>query len=161
MDHDQLYIAVRAALRAGEPPVWLADNVIPMDGVTPWGQDVIEVLIDPRPTADGTSGDLYCLQVKPTGLLVSRKGTRTEPPMGATESWVSGARAAVKVDPEAWVVEIAVPLDAFGPAARKNSIWGLNVTRLDARRGEYSSWSGARGFCYSPRALGNLFMLWQ
>ena len=161
MDRNWLYVAVRCTLRAGEPPVWQADNTIPIDGAIPWGQDVVEVLIDPRSTGTGTSSDLYCLQVKPSGLLVSRKGCRTEPPMGTSEAWPSGARVAVRVERDAWVVELAVPLDALGPQARHNPLWGFNVTRLDARRGEYSSWSGARGQCYLPQSLGNLIMLWQ
>jgi hypothetical protein len=66
----------------------------------------------------------------------------------------------VTVGRDAWVVELAIPLGAFDPQTRRNNYWGLNVTRLDARRGEYSSWSGARGNCYSPQSLGNLIMVW-
>jgi hypothetical protein len=160
LDAQNLYIGVRCTLRPGEPPVWTADNEVPVDGVIPWGQDVVEVLMDPRPTTEGTSSDLYCLQIKPSGLLVARKGCRTEPPMGSSQVWQSGARVSVSLDPDAWVLELAVPVDSFGPQARRNPYWGLNVTRLDARRGEYSSWSGARGHCYAPSALGNLIMLW-
>jgi hypothetical protein len=126
----------------------------------PWGQDVVEVLIDPRPTTAGTARDLYCLQIKPSGLLLATKGCRTEPPMGEVIPWQSGARVAVSVKDSVWIVELALPLEALGSAARRASIWGFNVTRLDARRGEYSSWSGARGSCYHPHALGNLIMLW-
>ena len=133
---------------------------MPIDGIVPWGQDLVEILIDPRPTTAGTSGDLYCLQVKPSGLLVARKGCRTDPPIGASQVWPSGARVAVTVGRDAWVVELAIPLGAFDPQTRRNNYWGLNVTRLDARRGEYSSWSGARGNCYSPQSLGNLIMVW-
>lgn len=160
MDDARLYIAVRCVLRPDEPPHWSADNAIPTDGAIPWGQDVVEVLIDPRPTVDGTSSDLYCLQVKPSGLLVTRKGARTNPQMGTSEPWAAGARVAVSVEREAWFVELALPLDALGPAARRERLWGLNVTRLDARRGEYSSWSGARSTCYVPQSLGNLILLW-
>jgi hypothetical protein len=160
MDARDLYVAVRCTLRPGEPPIWRADNSIPIDGSAPWGQDVVEILIDPRTALTGTSSDLYCLQIKPTGLLVARKGCRTEPPMGTSETWPCGARVAASVQRDDWVVELAVPLSAFGPEARRNPVWGFNVTRLDARRGEYSSWSGARGGCYSPQSLGNVIMLW-
>jgi hypothetical protein len=160
LDDQNLYVAVRCELRVGEPPVWRADNAVPIDGTIPWSQDVVEILLDPRGTAAGTSSDLYCLQVKPTGLLIARKGCRTEPPMGHSEVWSCGARVAVDVQREAWSVEIALPLAALEPAARRQPLWGFNVTRLDARRGEYSSWSGARGDCYTPAAMGNLIMLW-
>lgn len=160
LDHEHLFIGVRCALRAGEPPLWQADNTIPIDGPIPWGQDVVEVLLDPRLTFEGTGSDLYCFQVKPTGLLIARMGCRTDPQMGTSADFRSGARAAVRVERDAWVVELALPLKAFGPQARRNRVWGFNVTRLDARRGEYSSWSGARGHCYAPQSLGNLIMLW-
>jgi hypothetical protein len=160
LDRDNLYVAVRCTLRPGEPPLWRADNTIPIDGAMPWGQDVVEILIDARPVLTGTSSDLYCLQIKPSGLLVARKGCRTEPPMGTSENWPCGTRVAVGVERDVWMVELALPLSAFGPDARRNRVWGFNVTRLDARRGEYSSWSGARGYCYSPQSLGNLIMLW-
>lgn len=160
MDETYLYVGLRCTLTPGEPPVWRADNTIAIDGAIPWGQDVVEVLIDPRGDVNGTSADIYCLQVKPTGLLIARKGCRTEPPMGPARDWQSGTRVAAAIQNDAWVVELAVPLAAFEPEARHQRVWGVNVTRLDARRGEYSSWSGARGHCYAPQMLGNLIMLW-
>lgn len=157
-DADHLYIAVRCALRPGEPPLWRADNRIELDGTTPWGQDVVEILLDPRGVATGTSGDVYCLQLKPSGLLLATRGCRTEPPMGRAEFWPTGARAAVAIERDAWIVELALPLEAFGPAGRRAQLWGANVTRLDARRGEYSTWSGTQGNVYSPATLGNLIL---
>ena len=160
MDATTLYVGVRCGLRAGEPPIWRPDNEIPVDGATPWGQDVIEILIDPRDVPEGTSADVYCVQIKPSGLTLARRGCYTDPPMGRSEPWVCRPRVAVQVTPEAWTVELALPLAALGPEARRQPVWGFNVTRLDARRGEYASWSGARGFLYAPQALGNLLLLW-
>jgi hypothetical protein len=160
MDETTLYVAVRCTSQPGEPPLWRADNTVPIDGAVPWEQDVVEILIDPRAAITGTSSDLYCLQIKPSGLLVARKGCRTEPPMGTSDPWPCAARVAVNVQRDDWIVELALPLSAFGAEARRNRVWGLNVTRLDARRGEYSSWSGARDYCYRPQSLGNLIMLW-
>jgi len=161
LDRECLYVGLRCWLQPGQGPQWQADNLIPVEGATPWGQDVVEILLDPRDTHSGTSSDLYCLQVKPTGLLVARKGCRTEPPMGNSEPWQSGARVAVAVGPDAWVAELAVPLASFGPQARLNRVWGCNLTRLDARRGEYSSWAKVHGYAYCPQLLGNLIMLWR
>jgi len=157
-DADHLYVAVRCALDAGAPPVWQADNRIPIDGAVPWGQDVVEILLDPRPMTDGTPADIFCLQVKPTGLLVAMRGCRMDPPMGAVVPWDSGAQVAVQVERDVWVVELALPLAALGSAAQDAIVWGCNVTRLDARLGEYSSWSGARGHCYLPDRLGSLLL---
>lgn len=160
MDRERLYVGVRCSLQHPLPPLWQADNRVPLDGAVPWGQDVVEILVDPRGVVEGTSGDLYSLQIKPSGLLIARRGCRTDPPMGESEPWRCDARVAVSIERDVWIVELAVPLWAFGAEARRNAVWGLNVTRLDARRGEYSSWSGARGYAYSPQSLGNLIMLW-
>jgi hypothetical protein len=155
-DSQLVYFAVQSARRSGEELRWQSDNEISIDGAVPWGQDVIELLLDPRGASDGTSGDLYCLQVKPSGLAVTRKGPRTEPPIGPSFEWPAQARVASRVTSDAWIVEVAIPLSAFGSDALRQRVWGVNVTRLDARRGEYASWSGARGYCYAPRLLGNL-----
>ncbi|MBN2448080.1 MAG: DUF4091 domain-containing protein, partial [Phycisphaerae bacterium] len=155
-DRDNIYAAVHCGLMPGERPVWRPDNAIPRDGNIPWGQDVIEVLLSPENVTAGLPSDLYLLQVKPSGLVVTQRGCPTDPPTGRVEPWNAGARVAIGQDRDAWIVELAIPLDSLGSAARENRIWGLNIARLDARRGEYSSWSGARGHCYSPQSLGNV-----
>ncbi len=159
MDEQHLYVGVRCDLPPGERPLWQADNRVPVDGAIPWGQDVVEILIDPRATAAGRPDDLCCLQIKPSGLLLATRGCRTEPPIATVTPWASGARVAVEIGSAAWMVEVALPWSAFPPTARQAALWGLNVTRLDARRGEYSSWSGAQGHCYSTRSLGNLLII--
>ncbi|MGD8451980.1 MAG: DUF4091 domain-containing protein [Phycisphaerae bacterium] len=159
LDRERLYVAVRCRLRSGEPPLWRAENRVPMEGAVPWGQDVVELLLDPRPTTEGTPTDLYVLQIKPSGVVVARRGYPTDPPVGASTVWNSGAAVAAAIQGDVWIIELAVPLTSLGPDALTNRVWGANVTRLDARRGEYSSWSGAHGVCYSPRALGNLIVV--
>jgi hypothetical protein len=79
--------------------------------------------------------------------------------MGPSEPWAAGAHVAAKIGPDAWSVELALPIQSLGEQAAANLVWGISVTRLDSRRGEYSSWSAARGNCYSPQALGNLVLL--
>lgn len=160
-DDENLYVAIRSELVRGEAPLWSADNSIPIEGAMPWGQECVEVLIDPRPEPLGGAADLYCLQIKPSGLVAAYRGCRTEPPIGAVQAWPVRARAAVDLVAEAWVVELAIPLDGFGAAARQTPIWGMNIARLDSRRGEYASWSGARGHVYRPESLGNLVMGWR
>ena len=158
-DRENLYVGVRCRLGKGQPPIWQTDNRVPVDGAIPWGQDVVEIIIDPRGAPEGRPDDLYMLQIKPTSVVVARKGCPTDPPIGESTLWHSQATVAVSVQPDAWVIEVAVPLTSLGPAALENNIWGFNVTRLDARRGEYSSWSGATDTCYSPQSLGNLLLL--
>lgn len=158
-DGERLYVAIRCDAAEGEQPVWRADNSVPMDGAIPWEQDLVEVILDPQNVHQGSGEYLYCLQIKPSGLLIARKGCLTDPPMSRCEPWESGASTAVRHESRAWIVELSIPLDALGEAARRNRIWGCNVTRLDARRGEYSSWSDARDYTYAPGTLGNLVML--
>ncbi len=159
MDHDNLYVAVIAALRADEPPRYSTDTRVGHDGAIPWGQDVVEVILNPANVAQGSPADLLLLQVKPSGLLVAREGCLTDPPAGESRPWISGAQVATHVSTKAWTVELSLPLEALGAAARRNRIWGINVARLDSRRGEYASWSGATGHCYQPASNGNLLIL--
>ena len=65
-------------------------------------------------------------------------------------------KVATRTTRDRWTVELRIPLNAFGPAALDNAIWGFNVTRLDAARQEFSTWSGAKGNAYDPLSLGNL-----
>jgi len=158
-DRERLYVGVYCGLPDEEQPLWRADNQIPIDGAIPWGQDVVEILLDPSNALEGDGGGLYALQVKPSGLLVARHGALTDPPMNDSRPWTSGAAAAARTERGGWSVELAVPFAAFAGAGYQTGVWGCNVTRLDARRGEYSSWSGARGHCYAPHRLGNLLFV--
>ncbi|MFO0839716.1 MAG: hypothetical protein U1D55_14470 [Phycisphaerae bacterium] len=157
MDRESLYVGVRCEL-SGAAPLWKADNVIPVDGAIPWGQEVVELLINPRNTPEGNPAEIYCLQVKPSGVVVARRGPRTDPPIAASVDWPARARVAARVGRDAWIVELAIPIESLGKDASRGGIWGVNVTRLDARRGEYSSWSGARGLAYENESLGNLIV---
>jgi hypothetical protein len=158
-DLQNIYVGVYCALRPDEPPRWQSDNRVPIDGAIPWGQDLVEVILSPANAQEGTPADLFLLQVKPSGLLAAYRGCPTSPPLAPVSAWQSGARVAASVTRDAWIAELALPIDSLGSAARRNPLWGVNVTRLDSRRGEYSSWSGARGHCYSPERLGNLMVV--
>lgn len=158
MDLKRMYVAVFCATPRGESPRFRSDNLVTIDGAIPWGQDLVEVLLSPRNARAGGGGELLVLQIKPSGVVVGRKGALTDPPMNASEPWQSGAQVAARVSGEGWTVELSIPLAALEPATSKTRVWGCNVTRLDSRRGEYSSWSGARGNAYSPETLGNLLV---
>lgn len=158
MDGQALYVAVQCALPRGESPQWRADNDIPVDGAIPWGQDLVEVILSPRDPLETGPGDLLMLQIKPNALVVARRGARTDPPMNPVEPWPCNPNVAVSVRSDAWTIEAAIPLSAFDAPSLRRRVWGVNVTRLDSRRGEYSSWSGARDHCYAPESLGNLVL---
>ncbi len=89
---------------------------------------------------------------------MTASGPRTWPPIARSRPWPVETLAAVRITRgQSWTLELAIPLAALGPAAEPR-ILGCNVTRLDAARGEYSSWSAARGTAYSPARLGNLLL---
>ena len=157
-DDDNLYIAVRCQLAGGEKASWTTDSEVPVDGIVPWGQDVVEVVLSPDNADVGGPGDLRLVQIKPSGLTRTWLGCPTNPPVGRSEPWNASARVSVRHGAGEWIVELALPLRSLGDDALRQRVWGVNVTRLDARRGEYSSWSGARGHCYSPATLGNLIL---
>jgi hypothetical protein len=159
MDGQSLYFAAQCARPAGEEALWTASNRVPIDGGTPWGEDLIELLLAPSNQAAASAAGIYCLQIKPSGLLVARRGPLTDPPMCESQPWEAEARVAVHQGREEWTVELAIPLQALGREAAGQRVWGMNVTRLDARRGEYSSWSGASGYAYATQLLGSLVLL--
>jgi hypothetical protein len=158
-DETHLYLAVRCELPPFPPPQYATDNQVPIAGGQPWGQEVVEVLLAPGDQVAGTAGNLFQLQIKPNGVVRATQGCRTEPPIAVTTPWSAGIQVAAQRDRDAWRLEVAIPLEALGPAARRSAVWGVNVTRLDARRGEYSSWAGHGGLLYAPEALGNLLLL--
>jgi hypothetical protein len=67
------------------------------------------------------------------------------------------AKAVAAVDdhshPDRWTVEIRLPIESIG---KHPEIFGVNFGRYLPRLGEYSSWSGARRYLYSPASLGNM-----
>lgn len=158
-DDQNLYVGIAAGLVSGQRLHYRADNSIPLDGAIPWGQDLVEIILDAASPPAATAAELFVLQIKPNGFVVGRRGALTDPPLAASTPWESGAKVAVSTRGDAWIVEAAIPLASLGPAAARAPIWGINVTRLDAARGEYSSWSGARGHAYAPETLGNLILL--
>jgi hypothetical protein len=158
MDSQSLYVAVRCRIANEQDVNWRADNAVPVDGAIPWGQDVVEILLDPHSEASASPDDVYCLQIKPNGAVLSRRGCVTQPPVSRVSEWVSGARVAVAMLRNEWRVELALPLSSLPASALRERVWGLNVARLDSRRGEYSSWSGAKGWCYGPETFGNLVL---
>ena len=158
IDRGNLYVAAICALEPGKQPIWRPNNLITTDGNIPWGQELVEVLLDPREPGAGSPADMFVLQVKPSGLVLSRKGCPTDPPTAPVVEWQSGARVAIGTRPDAWLMELSLPLSSLGAGVEKTRVWGINVTRFDAQHAEYSSWSGARQNCYSPELLGNLIV---
>jgi hypothetical protein len=155
---DVLYVGIHAALAQGLaalPVEPTAGNIVKYDDLMPVGEDLVEILLDPT-NAGVQSDDLYHVVIKSTGVALFEKGVGIEPPIGASGPWPGALpQYAVARTEDGWSAEVAIPLATFGPTANAR-VWGLNVTRLEPQRGEYSDWAAAPRYCYDPRTLGNL-----
>ncbi|UCC32274.1 MAG: hypothetical protein JSU86_08315, partial [Phycisphaerales bacterium] len=152
-----LYIAVNCESDAQTAGQASRRNTVDYDDLVPVGDEMIEVLIDPLNTGTRSPTDLYHIVVKPSGTYVMEKGIRFEPPCGRRALWPADIDVATRIYPDRWTVELRIPLAAFGAVA-EHTFWGFNITRYDASRQEFSTWSGACGNAYDPLSLGNLYL---
>lgn len=160
-DDDALYIAVNCQDGAMNQLATERTNFVRYEGLAPVGEDLIEIILDPGATASGP-GDLYHIVVKANGAAVCERGFGCRPPIGPHVSWPADIQVAVNTTSanDRWFAEVRISWDSFAPEARRQAIWGMNVTRLHARLGEYSTWSGARTNAYSPTTLGTMWIQW-
>jgi hypothetical protein len=131
-------------------------NFVEYDGLTPVGEDFVEIVLDPTNARTRATGDLYHLLVKANGVVLSQRGIACDPPTGPYDVWFSGAEARVRHRQQGWTAELRVPLDALPPEARDWPIWAINFARFQASLAEYSNWAGAKRHIYSPLSMGNL-----
>lgn len=157
-DDDYLYVAVNTEFDEAESTRQHQRNAVTYDGLTPAGEPLVEVLIDPLNTGTRSPADLYHLVVKPSGAHLAERGIGLDPPVGARTPWASDAEVGTMLHRGRWMTEIRVPWSAFDDAPRVNSVWGFNITRYDAIGQQYSTWSGAEGNAYDPASLGNVFV---
>ena len=102
--------------------------------------------------------DLYHLVLKSSGAFIAERGIALPRHIGPTRPWPANIRYAVKPAPDGWIAEVAIPLASLGQAPKPGQVWGINFTRLDPTRGEYSNWAWSPRYCFNPRTLGRL--LW-
>jgi hypothetical protein len=133
-------------------------NRVVYDDLIPTGDELAEILIDPLNAGTRSPGDLYHIAVKPSGAYIVEKGLRLEPPCGPHEPWSADLDVATGVYEDRWAVELRIPLRSFEAPATEHTVWGFNITRFDASRQEFSTWSGASGNAYDPLSLGNLYL---
>lgn len=161
-DDRHLYVAVVSEW--GQPPDRQGDerisfhrNAVTYDDMIPSQENLIELLIDPLSMASRSPADLYHLVIKQSGGQISERGIQLVPPVGRRLPWNIDWEVASRTSGKQWVVELRIPLSAFGEVPRKGQVWGWNLTRFDATRQEFSTWSGAVRNAYDPLNLGNLY----
>ncbi|MGC9454830.1 MAG: hypothetical protein ACP5HU_08180 [Phycisphaerae bacterium] len=154
-DAENLYFAFRCAEADIEEMLVYPDNRLRHQQAIPFGEDLVEVTLDPAFKASGPE-DLYHMAVKANGVVHSARGAPGDP-LHSQRPWAAGATAAVDTFDNHWVVELAVPLSAFGEDGDA-TFWGVNFSRFASRKAEASSWTGDRRCFYLPRVLGTMFM---
>ncbi len=129
-------------------------NQVKYDDLWPTGEDVLEVVLDPSGSALEPQ-DLLHIAVKANGAVITERGAPCLARIGGHGEWAGDVTAAVDDHsvPGRWMAEIRIPLASLGKLA---PVWGINFARYQARLGEYSTWSGARRYLYSPASLGNI-----
>ena len=157
-DDEYLYVAVNSEMDRGVLEVGASRKGIRYDDLIPVDEELVELLIDPMNLGTRSPSDLYHIAVKRSGTDVTEKGIAFDPPCGRRDVWPVDIEVASSTHADRWIAEIRIPLDVFGPGPHRNVIWGFNVTRYDAARQEFATWSGAVGNAYDPLSLGNLYL---
>lgn len=152
-DEDHLYLAFQCNESDPEGMEARSTNFVDYQDLLAIREDLIEILLDPGARAVDTRG-LFHLLVKPTGVVVTERGVNTNPPLGGAKPWPVSLRVAAARNDRGWAVELALPLDAFGPDRYR--FWGINFIRNRSQGPESSSWSPAARYYYDPRNLGTL-----
>lgn len=130
------------------------DNFVHYDELWPTGDDLVEVVLDPSAGAAGP-GDLLHIVVKSNGAVVCERGVPALARVAPCADWPAKVIAAVddRSHADRWTTEIRIPRAALG---KHPEVFGINFGRYLPRLGEYSSWSAARRYLYSPASLGNI-----
>lgn len=127
-----------------------------------WMDDCVEVYFDPA----HTHRNWYHIIVNARGVradeaLVSKRWHRVwwrAGDIGARRlNWNPKWRAAAKVSNRRWIVELAIPFDAFGEAGSYRKAWGINFCRSRKVEGEQNScWAYIAGESFQvPEAFGH------
>lgn len=156
-DARNLYIAFRCAEPNPAGMVARPNNILHYEQLMACGEDLVEVILDPGADARGPE-DLYHIAVKPNGVLLTEQGVHTDPPLGGARPWPVAASVAVSKEQDVWIVELAIPLSAFG-AEGGSKFWAVNFTRFATQGAEASSWSEAPRYFYDPRNLGTMLVV--
>lgn len=121
----------------------------------PADEELVEILIDPGNAGTHAAEDLYHIVIKQNGAVFER-GISADPRSAARTVWAADIRYAARTEGSVRTIEVRIPRSALGARQRGPQIWGINFTRFDAGRQEYTNWSGAVGNVYDPMTLGNL-----
>lgn len=155
-DRKNLYIGIRCEEPNPNGITVKGDNLVRYQQLMACGEELVEIILDPGFSAKGPE-DLYHMVIKPTGVIVAERGVGCNPPLGKVQPWPVSATVAVSRGPDVWVVEMAIPLSAFGPDGARE-FWGANFARYASQGQESSNWAGAPRYYYDPRNMGTMYL---
>ncbi len=156
-DKDYLYFA----FICNEPAEALRmrySNTISVSNGFSWGEDLIEIYIDPDNTGTLDPMNVYHIILKANGTVIAFKGPSEAYRQGACKLWPTQISAAIKIYKDFWQAELRIPFNAFKKTDANNKWWGMDFTRTSSAIGEISSWSGTKGQFGRPVSLGNIFI---
>ena len=145
-DEEKLYVGVRCreSRVAG-----ISRGVTAHDGAV-WTDDCVEFFLRPTP-----SGAYYHIAVNALGAVYDAAcsgGGKTD------ASWQSNVVVAAQTEAQAWTVEAAFPLSAFGGVPEKGTDWRFNIGRERTQGPELSTWAPVGGKFHSPGRFGRLVL---
>ncbi len=155
-DDKNLYFAFRCDEPNLSGIVARPTNIIQYDQLLACGEDLVEIVFNPGLKAKDASG-LYHMVIKPNGVVLTERGIASNPPLGQVRVWPGSASIAIGRQGPCWIIELCVPLSAFGEASRER-FWGINFARFSQQGLEPSNWAGAQRFYYSPDNLGTMLL---
>jgi len=121
----------------------------PAYGRDDWGNDALEVQLDPGLTR--TEYQHFILP--PTGVPVTLRGFNNRQVQG----WHPDFEFHVTFEDDAWVVEAAFPFAILGRTPADGETWGLNVMRVNpAEPGGYVQWAPTFGDALHPELFGTI-----
>lgn len=109
-----------------------------------WMADCVELFLDP--SGDGR-GYLH-FAVSAAGGLFDEKVM--------DPGWHADWRAATKLGPQSWTVEIEIPFSALGLTPANDSKWRINFCREEKPNGENGSWAPVGDRFHNPSRFGAL-----
>jgi len=119
----------------------------PAYGRDDWGNDALEVQIDPGLTRE----EYLHFILPPTGVPVTLRGFNNRQVQG----WHPEFDFHVTLEDGAWIVEAAFPFAILGRTPAEGETWGLNVMRVNpVEPGGYVQWAPTFGDALHPELFG-------
>jgi hypothetical protein len=144
-----VYVAFRVG-GLNDKPLPSVQNFVKYQFRRAWGEDVVQVLVQPIYT-DGSAGPTLHVACKPNGGQWSERKTDPRASCGDDASWEaveSGVRYGATIDADTWRGELAIPWRALHPVGfvaapdKRVALLRFNFTQHQHKTGTTSTWAG-------------------